>query len=94
MFAHRTYGSERGKLVFSISAHPDIMDKYYIIPEMGSGFTERINNHFPKNKTLPEVPSLPIDVPIHSVLSSMFIPCATLTFSDGNKSKYGILIKT
>lgn len=70
------------------------MDRYYIIPEMSSGFTETIDNHFPKNKTLPEVPSLPIDAPFYSVLSSMFIPYATLTFSDANKSKYIILIKT
>lgn len=46
-----------------------------------------------KNKILGGLPILPIKIHPHAAPSSTPIPHATLTFSDPNKIRYGILIQ-
>lgn len=61
--------------------------------EMVTGFTGSIDNHLPKNKILFEPPTLLRDIANYSMPASRPILHSTTTFSDANKTKYGILIQ-
>lgn len=93
--AHRIYSREPDKLTlpFPLKNSQSHWAGSLTFQEMITGFTGILDSYLPKNKLLSDTPNLPIAVSPCSASSSNPIALATLTFSDANKKRYGILIQ-